>query len=208
MDDLLAGVQKPGMLEYWQTSETHRCLGVQPDEIEAKPCNKILGGNMAIQLASFEKLPPFFSTFYTLGGEYYLCRGEDTVLGIEIEQGGIKCTDIGINPLHDTYKDYPKEPDLIGDPLAQQRFYYACTGWVGRNPLLNHILGNDLYSTRVYQRTRLERGLRALAGYTTNPRYYSIIRNFDTSWDSLGRYINEFERVSEAWNEFKERIFS
>jgi len=206
MGDLLAGVQKYEMLEYWQTSETHRSLVVQPDEIEAKPCKKILGGNMAIKLSAFANLPPFFSSHYTQGGELFLCRGEDTILGMEIAQSGIKCTDIGLNPLHDTYKDYPAEPDLLGDKSAQDRFYYACTGWVGRNPLFNHILGNDLHATREHQRDCLERGLRALAGYTSNPRFYGVLRNFDTSWDSLGRYINELERVSEAWYEFKEGV--
>jgi len=206
MGDLLAGVQKYEMLEYWQTSETHRSLVVQADEIIAKPCKKILGGNMAIKLSAFAKLPPFFSSHYTLGGELFLCRGEDTVLGMEIAQSGIKCTDIGLNPLHDTYKDYPAEPNLRGDISAQDRFYYACTGWVGRNPLFNHILGNDLHATREYQRVCLERGLRALAGYTANPRFYGVLRNFDASWDSLGRYINELERVSEAWYNFMEGV--
>ena len=208
MDDLLSGVQKSEMLEYWQTSEQHRSLVFQPDEIIVKPCKKVLGGNMAVKLSAFAKLPPFFSSHYTLGGEMFLCRGEDTMLGLEISLSGVKCTDIGIYPLHDTYKDYPAEPDLRGDPGVQERFYYACTGWVGRNPLLNHILGNDLYATRLYQRSCLERGLRALAGYTANPRYYSVMRNFDTSWDSLGRYINEFERILEAWDRFKEGAFS
>jgi hypothetical protein len=205
MDDLLAGVQKFEMLEYWQTSESHRSLVLQSEEIQPKPCKKILGGNTAIKLSAFSKLPPFFSSYYTLNDEMFLCRGEDTVLGLEIAQKGIVCTDIGLNPLHDTYKDYPAEPDLRGDPSTQERFYYACTGWVGRNPLLNHILGKDLPSTRDYQRERLERGLRALAGYTSNPRYNSILKNFDVSWDSLGRYINEFENVSEAWESFKKR---
>ena len=206
MGDLLAGVQKFEMLEYWQTSETHRCLVTQPEDIEPKPCKKILGGNMAIKLSAFAKLPPFFSSHYMQAGELFLCRGEDTMLGMEIAQGGIKCTDIGINPLHDTYKDYPAEPNLRGDPAAQDRFYYACTGWVGRNPLFNHILGNDLHATREHQRTCLERGLRALAGYTANPRFYGVLRNFDASWDSLGRYINEFERASESWYNFMEGI--
>jgi len=207
MDDLLAGVQKTNMLEYWRTSKEHKCLVFQHNEITAKPCKKILGGNMAIKLPTFAKLPPFFSSHYTLGGELFLCRGEDTMLGIEMSQSGIVCTDIGVNPLHDTYKNYPVEPDLQNDPEAQKRFYYACTGWVGRNPLLNHILGNDLYSAKEYQRERLERGLRALASYTTNPIYYSVMRNFEVSWDSLGRYVNEFERVSEAWQELMERIY-
>ena len=206
MGDLLAGVQKSEMLEYWQTSETHRSLVVQSDEVEPKPCKKVLGGNMAIKLSAFAKLPPFFSSHYIQDGELFLCRGEDTMLGLEIAQSGIKCTDIGINPLHDTYKDYPAEPDLRGDPSAQERFYYACTGWVGRNPLLNYILGNDLKATMEYQRECLQRGLRMLTSYTANPLFNGVLKNFDTSWDSLGRYINEFEHVSEAWNNFREGV--
>ena len=206
MEALLAGVQKSSMLEYWKTSETHRSLVLQEDETEAKPCKKILGGNMAIKLSAFKKLPPFFSSHYTLDGELFLCRGEDTVLGFEIAQGGIKCTDIGINPLHDTYKEYPVEPDLRGDKSVQGRFYYACTGWVGRNPFFNHILGNDLETTRDYQRTQLEIGLKALAEYTANPGFYSVLRNFDVSWDSVDRYIFEFKQVKEAWKQFMEGI--
>jgi len=179
---------------------------VQADEIEAKPCKKILGGNMAIKLSSFAKLPPFFSSHYTLDGELFLCRGEDTVLGLEIAQGGIKCTDIGINPLNDTYKEYPVEPDLRGDKSVQGRFYYACTGWVGRNPFYNYILGNDIEATRDFQRAQLEIGLKALADYTSNPGFYSVLKNFDVSWNNLDRYINEFKQVTEAWNNFMEEV--
>jgi len=206
MDDFLAGVQKSEMLEYWETSDTHRCLVVQADDITAKPCKKILGGNMAIKLSAFAKLPPFFSSHYTQDGELFLCRGEDTVLGMEIAQGGIICTDIGINPLHDTYRLYPKEPDLKNDKSIQERFYYACTGWVGRNPFFNHVLGNDPAEIREYQRPHLERGLRALAAYTSNPRFNGVLGNFDTSWDSAERYISEFNRVSEAWHKFMEGV--
>jgi len=205
MEDLLAGVQKPDMLDYWQNSETHRCLAVQPEVRDIKPCTKILGGNVAIKLSAFSKLPPFFSSHYSLGGELFLCRGEDTVLGVEIAKSGIICTDIGFNPLHDTYKDYPKEPDLRGDPSAQERFYYACTGWVGRNPFLNYLHGKDLQATKEYQQERLTRGLRALAEYTSNPKFYSVMRNFEESWDNLGRYVSEYEQVLEAWREFTER---
>ena len=202
MEDLLHGLQKSEMLEYWQSSEEHKCLAVLPPEHTTEPCTKILGGNTAITLSSFERLPPFFSSYYTVGDELFLCRGEDTVLGLGIASSGIACTDVGIYPLHDTYKDYPSEPDLRGDPKAQDRFYYACTGWVGRNPFLNYLRGGDLKSTREHQRECLERGLRALAEYTSNPRYYGVLRNFDTSWDSLGRYIDEYEQVLAAWDEF------
>jgi len=206
MEDLLAGVQKSDMLSFWQSSEEHRCLTFQTPDRQPKPCKKILGGNVAIELSVFSKLPPFYSSHYTLGNELFLCRGEDTVLGLGIAKSGTVCTDIELNPLHDTYKDYPAEPNLRGDPVAQDRFYYACTGWVGRNPFLNYIQGNDLQLTREKQRLHLERGLRALASYTANPRFISVLRNFDASWDNLGRYISEYDQVLEAWGDFTERI--
>jgi len=206
MEDLLAGLQKAEMLEYWQTSKKHRSLVFQTTDTSPKPCTKILGGNVAIKLSAFKKLPPFFSSYYSLDDELFLNRGEDTVLGLNIAKSGTKCIDIRLNPLHDTYKDYPAEPDLQGDLSAQVRFYYACTGWVGRNPFYNHIIGKDLQSTREFQREHLERGLRALATYTSNRRFLSVLRNFDVSWDSLGRYIDEFEQVSDAWEVFIEKI--
>ena len=206
MDAFLEGVQKESMIDYWKTSMTHRGLVVQPDKIEAKPCKKILGGNMAIKLSTFAKLPPFFSSHYTLNDELFLCRGEDTVLGMELAQGGVKCTDIGINPLHDTYKEYPKEPDLLYDKKVQERFYYACTGWVGRNPFFNYILGNDLKETREFQREKLEIGLKALSDYTSNPGYLGVLDNFDTSWDNVDRYVSEFKQVSEAWHKFMKEV--
>ena len=203
MEDLLAGIHKTEMLEYWQSSETHRCLAVQPAKRSCKPCAKILGGNCAINLSAFNVLPPFFSSQYMVGGEMFLCRGEDTVLGLEIAKNGTVCTDIGLNPMHDTYKDYPAEPDLRTDPATQDRFYYACTGWVGRNPLLHYIYGDDLKAAREFQHEHLMRGLRALARYTSNPRFYGVMRNFEVSWDSLGRYVNEYERVIDAWEELR-----
>ena len=207
MDDLLAGVQKYDMLEYWKNSETHRCLTVQPSVRETKPCSKILGGNCAIKLSALRNLPPFFSSQYIVGGEMFLCRGEDTVLGLEIAKSGVTCTDICLNPLHDTYKNYPVEPNLRDDQNTQDRFYYACTGWVGRNPFLNFIRGADLKATREYQYVRLARGLKALKEYTANPRFLGVLKNFEVSWNSLGRYINEYERQLNAWEELKYRYF-
>lgn len=201
MEDLLHGLQKPEMLEYWQSSGEHRCLAYQRPVREPKPCNKILGGNAAIKLSAMSELPPFFSSYYTLGDELFLCRGEDTILGLSIAKSGTVCTDIALNPLHDAYKDYPAEPDLLGDKATQDRFYYACTGWVGRNPFLNYMRGGDPVHAREFQREKLRSGMDALAGYTGNPRYLSVLDNFDVSWDSLGRYISEYERVLGAWEE-------
>ena len=205
MEDLLNGLQKPEMLEYWRSSDTHRCLTFQTPAREPKHCTKILGGNTAIKLSAFSELPPFFSSYYTIGEELFLCRGEDTVLGLGIARCGTICTDIALNPLHDTYFGYPDEPDLRDDPAIQGRFYYACTGWVGRNPFLNHIRGADIEATREFQRASLERGLHALSDYTSNPRFLGVLNNFDVSWSNLGRYISEYETVLDAWKEFLER---
>ena len=205
MEDLLQGLQKSEMLEYWQNSAAHRCLAVQPPVRKPKPCTKVLGGNTAIRLSAFSDLPPFFSSHYKQQGELFLCRGEDTVLGLGIAKSGTVCTDIDLNPLHDTFKDYPAEPDLRGNPAIQNRFYYACTGWVGRNPFLNYMLNTDLASAREFQREKLGRGLHSLAEYTSNPKYLGILANFDESWSSLTRYADEFERTLEAWDEFKNR---
>jgi len=202
MDDLLFGVQKESMRNYWQTSPQHRCLVYQPDEIEIKPSRKILGGNMAIKLPSFLKLPPFFSTAYTYNDEMFLGRGEDTVLGFELGKSSFSCSDVGVHPLHDTYKNYPKEPNLQNDPDTQARFYYALTGWVGRNPFYNHILGNDLAQTRERQREHLAKGLDSLSSYTSNERFKTVLGNFDESWDNVDRYISEFAQTREAWQTF------
>ena len=202
MDDLLHGLQKSDMLEYWQDSMNHKTLTVQSDDRTPIPCTKILGGNTAFSLSAFSTLPPFFSTSYMRDGELFLGRGEDTVLGLGIAVSGTTCTDIKLYPLHDTYKTYPQVPDLKSDTKAQERFYYACTGWVGRNPFYNYLRGNDVKSIREFQREELERGLRALAEYTSYAKYNTVIENFEISWDSLGRYIAEYDMLLGAWKEF------
>jgi hypothetical protein len=215
MEDLLHGVQKHEMSEYWKTSIDHKTLYFQPPDPEPKPCGKIHGGNTGLRLSAFSTLPPFFSSSYTVGGELYLCRGEDTILGMGMHISGTDCLDIGFNPLHDTYQGYPAVPDLRGDHAVQDRFYYACTGWVGRNPFFNYIrLGRvdsgielgDLRDVRDFQRAKLEVGLRGLAEYTSNPRYLGILENFDVSWANLPRYVSEYKRVVEAWEELRQVI--
>ena len=205
MGDLLSGLMKTEMLKYWMNSGNHKCLATQSQERNPKPCTKILGGNTAFRLHAFSVLPPFFSSHYTVGEELFLNRGEDTILGHGIASSGTVCIDIDLNPLHDTYMSYPAEPDLQSDPAVQTRFFYACTGWVGRNPFLSYMRGARLDPVREFQREKLESGLSALADFTSNPRFNSVIDNFDVSWNSLGRYIHEYENVLSAWEEFKRK---
>ena len=62
-----------------------------------------------------------------------------------------------------------------------------------------------MQTAREERRERLERGVKALADYTENPRYLGVVHNFDVSWDNLGRYISEYERVMDAWAQFIRR---
>jgi hypothetical protein len=72
---------------------------------------------------------------------------------------------------------------------------------------MNFIRSADMKATREYQYAKLARGLRALKEYTSNPRFLGVLKNFEVSWNSIGRYINEYERQLEAWEELKYRYF-
>lgn len=206
MDDLLIGVQKEDMIEYWQSSEVHRSLVFQSESAQAKPCTKILGGNTAFKLEAFSSLPPFFSSHYTVKSEMFLSRGEDTLLGVAVAKSEIPCIDICLNPLHDTYKNFPVEPNLRSDRDTQDRFYYAIAGWVGRNPFYNYLLRKDFLESKELQREHFVRGIVALAKYTLNIKFNTLIDNFDESWSSLDRYVSEYEKVVLAWETFIERV--
>lgn len=202
MDDLLLGLQKDSMLQFWKSSASHKCLVEQRQKDNCPSATKILGGNVGLDLHAFSVLPPFFSSYYEADGEYYLSRGEDTVLSLVMGRNGISCTDVQTDIFHNTYGNYPATPDLKNDAATQKRFFYACTGWIGRNPFYNYVLGNDLREAREYQRQHLAVGAPALSGYTSNPCFKTLLHTFDASWNNLPRYIVEYKRLLESWSEF------
>ena len=202
MEDLLFGLQKEDMTAYWKESDNHHCLTLHQPLEHPEIGGKVLGGNVGFKMEAFVALPPFFSSYYIADDGIYLARGEDTVLSIAIKENEISCMDIKTKIFHDTYLNYPGEPDLCTDAAVQERFYYACTGWIGRNPFYNHVLGNDLPSTKEFQREHLRIGMQALSTYTENPRYLTLLDKFDVSWSSLERYIAEYDELLEAWAQF------
>ena len=104
-------------------------------------------------------------------------------------------------PKHEYYRN------VIWDSLTTMKYKerYACTGWIGRNPLYNHISGNDTSEVRQFRRENLLVGIKALYEYTGNPCYLTLADKFDINWGSLARYIEEYERLLEAWAEFKKK---
>ena len=61
MTDLLWGLHKEDMSEFWQSSEIHVGLIVQEaGASNLQPTTKVLGGNMGIRMSALTMLPPFF----------------------------------------------------------------------------------------------------------------------------------------------------
>ena len=65
MKDLLWGLHKESMADFWQNSEAHRGLVIQKDQnVEPQPTTKVLGGNLGIRMSALTTLPLFFSPYY------------------------------------------------------------------------------------------------------------------------------------------------
>jgi hypothetical protein len=206
MEPLLIGLQKEDMLSYWRSSAEHQCLAVSENaEPAVGPTQKVLGGNLGMRLSSLSRLPPFFSPTYLVSDTLFLARGEDTLIGLEAGRRGLQCMDIDTLIFHDTFGQFPKVPDLESDREIQLRIFYACTGWLGRNPFMNWLSGQDVEKERQAREQHLERGAAALFRYTKNPIFLNLPRNFRAAYDGLPEMKRQYSRTMEAWNEFVER---
>lgn len=165
--------------------------------------NKILGGNVAIRLDIFDEILPFFSSVYKVRDEYYLTRGEDTLLGLAIDKIDNKFfLDIDVKIFHDTFNDFPTPPNIVDDESVKDRFFYACMGWIGRNPFLNWLLDRDL--KKYYERTRkaLVIGAPAIAKYLDDKRFLLLPEALNESYKNLDNMIIEYFEFRNTWNKF------
>ena len=90
MTDLLWGLHKETMTDFWQNSEAHRGLVIQKDQnVEPQPTTKVLGGNLGIRMSALTTLPLFFSPYYFYNRTPLLARGEDTLMGMAASQSHI-----------------------------------------------------------------------------------------------------------------------
>lgn len=202
MDSLLIGLQKEEMKSFWEDSVKHNCLTLQKN-IEPKTfiTKKALGGNLGINLCSFSKTPPFFSPVYLADDNLYLARGEDTLISILAKNKGLKCIDIDTHIFHDTFENFPQTPDLINDTKVQQRFFIACTGWIGRNPFMNWLNKIDIKEEKEKREEQLKIGSSSLYQYTRNNKFLELPNKFKIAYASLPDMIDQYNRTIEAWNE-------
>ena len=207
MADLLWGLHKENMEEFWHGGDLHGGLIMRESAAsEPQPTTKVLGGNMGIRMSALPMLPPFFSPYYFYNKTPYLARGEDTLMGLAAAQSHIKCLDIQTPIFHDTYGNYPKVPDLRNDSGVRDRLYYACTGWIGRNVFFRWKTGHapTEFSWRNQQ---LASGAKALSRYTNDRRFLHLpdIQSAAEAW--LPDMVKQHQKTKEAWTEFTERWF-
>jgi len=204
MEQLYRGLQKESVCDFLQAGMEHHCF-VPANYPDNKPfqTNKILGGNVAIKLSVFEHVLPFFSSVYEFDGQKYLTRGEDTLLGLELERSEtIKCMDIDLRIFHNTYSTYPTVPDILTDENIRNRFYYACMGWVGRNPFLNWLTNKNVEAMHKFQRKALVEGAPAVAEYLNDDRFLKLPEALDAAYEHLDIMIEEYHAMAIGWKEF------
>jgi hypothetical protein len=129
--DLLIGIQKEDRYNYITTNKAPVTQDYYLKEIFNT--QKILGGNMAINLRKPSYLSPFYSQTMVLNDQCYLGRGEDTLFGPLIQCAGGRCIDIDLKIFHNCFGDFPTPPDITLQKNLD-RFFFACMGWIIRNP--------------------------------------------------------------------------
>jgi len=207
MKELFLGLQKEEAYEFLINSEKHNCLNLDNGKKrKIFETDKILGGNVAIKLRAFKELPPFFSIVYNVNGEHILSRGEDTLLGIKLRETDKKCIDIDTRIFHNTFGNYPVVPDIRNNSNIKDRFYYACLGWIGRNPFLNWLKGEDIEEVKGKQKENIIIGSQAVASYLNDERFLILPKALEISYIDLKRVIDEYRKTLRAWNEFIEKI--
>ena len=207
MRELFIGLQKEAAYEFLKNSDEHNCLNLDHDKKrKVFATNKILGGNVAIKLSAFKELPPFFSIVYHVNGENVLSRGEDTLLGVKLKKSDKKCIDIDTKIFHNTFGNYPEVPDIKKDKSIKDRMYYTCLGWIGRNPFLNWLKGEDVEEVKNRQKKNIIIGSKAVSSYLNDERFLILPEALEISYQNLERVINEYKSTMRAWNDFIKKL--
>jgi hypothetical protein len=207
MKELFISLQKEDAYELLRNSDQHNCLNLDNDKRrKIFETDKILGGNVAIKLSALKELPPFFSTVYNVNGENVLSRGEDTLLGIKLKKSDKKCIDIDTKIFHNTFGNYPEVPDIKKDKSIKDRFYYTCLGWIGRNPFLNWLKGEDIEGVKNRQKKNIIIGSKAVASYLNDERFLILPKALEISYHNLERVIIEYKNTMRAWNDFIKKL--
>jgi len=204
--ELLRGLQKEDRFYYISSVDTPVTRDTHSTNIFYT--QKALGGNMALDLSKIDIIPPFFSTTLILDDECFLGRGEDTLFGPEVHGLG-RCVDIDLLIFHNCFGDFPNKPDITIQKNLD-RFYYACMGWVIRNPFLNWIRNKYSISTeKINIEKRYESlviGSGSAAEYFNDKRFLKLPKAFNLSYQKLDTDIRHYENLMSIWTKLRKLI--
>ena len=208
MQDLFFGLKKEQAYDYITHSYSHHCLATDHGSKRSGfKTHKVLGGNVAIKLKLFESMLPFFSSTYMVDEGKYLTRGEDTLLAMQVKNHDHYIFyDIDMKIFHNTYSHFPIIPDIVGDKNIKDRFFYACMGWIGRNPFLNEMHELNLESVFKIEHQYLEAGSKAISNYLDDDRFLLLPKAHELAYKHLETMNKEFEAFKSSWFDFIRRM--
>ncbi len=204
LKELLIGVQKENSFDYITSIDTpviqEKC------QQNIRPTNKILGGNLALDLSKLDMISPFFSTTLVIDDECIKGRGEDTLFGPLINKSHGRCLDIDLLIFHNCFGDFPHKPE-ISKQKNIDRFYYACMGWIIRNPFYNWLHSDyigDLDKVDTNERlAALKIGSKIAAVFFKDKRFLKLPRAFEMAYAKLEKDVENFYRLFEVWEKMK-----
>jgi hypothetical protein len=205
LGDFLIGLGKEHSIEYMTKWDVHGCLNLGP-QTPAPPrsTNKLLGGNLGLNLTQPGKLAPFFSTVYEFDGQCVKGRGEDTLLGQAMTENEGQLLDVDLKIFHDTYIDFPIKPDIFQVDV-RERFYWACLGWIGRNPFLTWFRSKvsrkkDHFKEEMKRQAEfLSVGSSKAARFFEDPKFLSLTTALEASMSMLPESVARYRRLMDSW---------
>jgi hypothetical protein len=205
LGEFLTGLGKGMAVEYMEDCQEHQCLNLGPTSPGLpRPTNKPLGGNLGLDLTKAWRLAPFFSTIYHYSGMTIKGRGEDTLLGQSISASKGRIMDIDLRVFHDTYDHFPEVPNIRRKSI-RDRFYWACLGWIGRNPFLSWYLDKvgalkiDWRSETTLQHIGLEVGGEKAADFLQDDRFRDLVVAYEASFEALPQAIERYQKLMQGW---------
>jgi hypothetical protein len=141
-----------------------------------------------------------------MDNECFLGRGEDTLFGPVIQKFNGRCIDIDMKIFHNCFGDFPNKPSIVVQKNID-RFYYACMGWIIRNPFYNFITKRytDNYEEIDIERRYkcLELGSIAAAEYFSEERFLNFPKAFRDTYDKIEKDTDYFYNKLEVWDKMK-----